>query len=144
MSDSEDPIDALDETGGDDLFGDSGDDESRAPRVLDDDDLASDPDEDPDARRREYEDEDAQPHETRDRVVMGVQTYRHQIPTPKDGTVWEPRFFTAHCQLQHKLTVYLATRHASPKIHQIHARGIRRGYLSTNRLRHRQCEIRPP
>lgn len=89
MSDSEDPLDPLDETAGDDLFGDEGDEEPRAPRVLDDDDLASDPDEDPDARRREYDDDDGQPHETRDRVVMAVQTYRHQIPNPKDGTVRE-------------------------------------------------------
>ncbi|KID90137.1 Leo1-like protein [Metarhizium guizhouense ARSEF 977] len=85
MSDSEDPLDGLDETAGDDLFGDEGDEEPRAPRVLDDDELASDPDEDPDARRREYDGEDGLPHETRDRVVMAVQTYRHQIPNPKDG-----------------------------------------------------------
>ena len=87
MSDSEDPLDAIDE-GGDDLFGDEGD-EPASPKaqILDDDDLASDPDEDSHIRRKEYEDEDAQPHETRDRVVMAVQTYRHQIPNPKDGTV---------------------------------------------------------
>jgi RNA polymerase-associated protein LEO1 len=92
MSDSEDPLDALDETAGDDLFGDEGDegdDRPRAPRVLDDDDLASDPDEDPDSRRRDYGEDDLQPHETRDRVVMAVQTYRHQIPNPKDGNVRE-------------------------------------------------------
>ncbi|KAH8737241.1 Leo1-like protein-domain-containing protein [Ilyonectria robusta] len=87
MSDSEDPIDPLDE-GGDDLFGDEGDDEvvSTKERVLDDDDLASDPEGDTYARYRNYEDEQPQ-HETKDRVVMAVQTYRHRIPKPKDGAL---------------------------------------------------------
>lgn len=89
MSDSEDPLDDL-EANGDDLFGDEGDEDLPSlskQRVLDDDDLASDPDEDPDARHRDFDDEDTQPQETRDRVVMAVQTYRHRIPKPKDGTV---------------------------------------------------------
>ncbi|KAK2593069.1 hypothetical protein QQS21_009235 [Conoideocrella luteorostrata] len=89
MSDSEDPLDDL-EGNGDDLFGDEGDDNLPTlskERVLDDDDLASDPDEDPDSKRRDYDDDNSLPHETRDRVVMGVQTYRHQIPNPKDGTL---------------------------------------------------------
>ncbi|KHO00022.1 Leo1-like protein [Metarhizium album ARSEF 1941] len=85
MSDSEDSLGVVDETAGDDLFGDEGDEEPRTTRVLDDDELASDPDYDADARRRGYDDEDGLPRETRDRVVMAVQTYRHQIPKPKDG-----------------------------------------------------------
>lgn len=89
MSDSEDPLEAVDD-GGEDLFGDEGDEDLASPkeRVLADDELASDLDEDPDARNRGYDDDDdAQPQETRDRIVMAVQTYRHQIPNPKDGTV---------------------------------------------------------
>ncbi|GAB0139057.1 hypothetical protein EsDP_00007273 [Epichloe bromicola] len=89
MSDSEEPLEELDGVG-DDLFGDEGDDDlptTSKESVLDDDDLASDPDEDPNARQRDYEDGDNQAHETRDRVVMATQTYRHQIPNPKDGTL---------------------------------------------------------
>ncbi|KAM4059036.1 leo1-like protein [Hirsutella rhossiliensis] len=84
MSDSEDPLDAVDE-GGEDLFGDEGDDEAASPaaRVLTDDDLASDPDEDPDARHRDYD--DALPQETRDKVVIEQPTYRHRVPKPRDG-----------------------------------------------------------
>ncbi len=85
MSDSEDPLDQIDE-GGDDLFGDEGDEQSDAPRVLDDDELASDPDDDG-QRARYDDDEDQVQHETREKVVMGVQTYRHRVPKPKDGMV---------------------------------------------------------
>lgn len=87
MSDSEDPIDPLDE-GGDDLFGDEGDEPIASPkeRVLDDDELASDPEGDTYARYRNDDDEQPQ-NETKDRVVMAVQTYRHRIPKPKDGAV---------------------------------------------------------
>lgn len=88
MSDSEEPLEEID--GGDDLFGDEGDDDlptTSKVRDLDDDDLASDPSDDGRGRRGAYEDEDPHPHETRDRVVMATQTYRHQIPNPKDGTV---------------------------------------------------------
>ncbi|KAH7170942.1 Leo1-like protein-domain-containing protein [Dactylonectria macrodidyma] len=87
MSDSEDPIDPLDE-GGDDLFGDEGDEEAASPkqRVLDDDELASDPEGDSYSRYRNYEDEQPQ-HETKDRVVMAVQTFRHRVPKPKDGAL---------------------------------------------------------
>ncbi|KAF4972772.1 hypothetical protein FZEAL_9529 [Fusarium zealandicum] len=88
MSDSEDPaIDPLDE-GGDDLFGDEGD-EDVAPtkeRVLDDDDLASDPEGDGYAQYARNDDDDQQ-FQTRDRVVMGVKTYRHRVPKPKDGAL---------------------------------------------------------
>lgn len=86
MSDSEDPLDAVDE-GGEDLFGDEGDDEVASPpgRELPDDDLASDPDEDADARHRDYD--DALPQETRDKVVIEQPTYRHRVPKPRDGMV---------------------------------------------------------
>ncbi|OAQ97136.1 hypothetical protein LLEC1_00741 [Akanthomyces lecanii] len=85
MSDSEDPLDQIDE-GGDDLFGDEDDAGSPAPRVVhdDDDDLASDPDDAGDRRR--YDDDDNQvQHETKEKVVMAVQAYRHRIPKPKDN-----------------------------------------------------------
>lgn len=87
MSDSEDPIDPIDE-GGDDLFGDEGDEDvaSTKERVLDDDDLASDPEGDSYARYRN-DDDDQMQFQTRDRVVMGVKTYRHRVPKPKDGAV---------------------------------------------------------
>lgn len=91
MSDSEDPIDPIDEVDeeGDDLFGDDdGDNEPASPkaRVLDDDDLASDPDEERETRYRDDYDSQQQ-HETKDRVVMAVQAYRHRVPKPKDGSV---------------------------------------------------------
>jgi RNA polymerase-associated protein LEO1 len=91
MSDSEDPIDPLDEIdedGGDDLFGDEGDGEEASPkaRILDDDDLASDPDGENYGRYRDYDD-DQQHQEVKDRVVMAVQAYRHRVPKPSDGAV---------------------------------------------------------
>ncbi|KAK7414302.1 hypothetical protein QQX98_006819 [Neonectria punicea] len=87
MSDSEDPIDPLDE-GGEDLFGDEGDDEvaSTKERVLDDDELASDPEGDNYGQYRNYDDEQP-PQETKDRVVSAIQMYRHRIPKPKDGAL---------------------------------------------------------
>lgn len=87
MSDSEDPLDQIDE-GGDDLFGDEDDAGSPAPRIVDDDDddLASDPDDT--GERRRYDDDDNQvQHETKEKVVMAVQAYRHRIPKPKDNIV---------------------------------------------------------
>lgn len=91
MSDSEDPIDPIDEIDedGDDLFGDDdGDNQASSPkaRILDDDDLATDPDEDQETRYRDYDDSQPQ-HEVKDRVVMALQAYRHRIPKPKDGAV---------------------------------------------------------
>ncbi|PNY20653.1 Uncharacterized protein TCAP_07337 [Tolypocladium capitatum] len=86
MSDSEDPLDVVDE-GGEDLFGDEGEDEgedeaaSPLERVLDDDELASDPDEDADARNRDYDDDMPQA----DKLVAELTTYRHRIPKPRDG-----------------------------------------------------------
>ncbi|KAI9171416.1 RNA polymerase-associated protein LEO1 [Paramyrothecium foliicola] len=88
MSDSEDPIDLIDE-GGDDLFGDEGDDDIASPKAnaRDDDDLASDR-EAGGYGRDEDEDEDTQQfRETQERVVMGVRTYRHRIPKPQDGSL---------------------------------------------------------
>ncbi|KAL7803549.1 Leo1-like domain-containing protein [Trichoderma aethiopicum] len=87
MSDSEDPLDAIDE-GGDDLFGDEGDEGDASPqaRILDDDDLASDPEGYGEAEQRDYEGSQAR-HETKDRVVMAVQAYRHRIPKPTDDAL---------------------------------------------------------
>ncbi|KAF7548694.1 hypothetical protein G7046_g8583 [Stylonectria norvegica] len=88
MSDSEDPIDPVDE-GGDDLFGDEGDDDIASPKehILDDDELASDPEGDTYPRYRNNDDDDQQQHETKDRLVMAVTTYRHRIPKPKDNAL---------------------------------------------------------
>ncbi|KYK57691.1 hypothetical protein DCS_04704 [Drechmeria coniospora] len=84
MSDSEDPLDIVDE-GGDDLFGDEGDDDaSLQGRVeAEEDDLASEADEEDDSRRRGYGDYETQ--ETRDKVVIEQATFRHRIPKSKDG-----------------------------------------------------------
>ncbi|KAM0260391.1 hypothetical protein ACHAQJ_002792 [Trichoderma viride] len=87
MSDSEDPLDAIDE-GGDDLFGDEGDEGDASPqgRILDDDDLASDPEAYGEAEPRDYD--GSQPRqETKDRIVMAVQAYRHRIPKPSDDSL---------------------------------------------------------
>ncbi|KAK0387636.1 hypothetical protein NLU13_3881 [Sarocladium strictum] len=103
MSDSEDPIDPIDEDGGDDLFGDD-DDNELAPsppkaRDLDDDSLASDP-----------EGDDAQPQYSRDerarsqsiegeRRIMEAQIHRHRIPKPSDKTLRVmriPKFLKVH------------------------------------------------
>ncbi|KFA70420.1 hypothetical protein S40285_00622 [Stachybotrys chlorohalonatus IBT 40285] len=88
MSDSEDPIDLIDE-GGDDLFGDEDDDQVTSPkdRVLDDDDLASDRDGDADGYNRYRDDGYQTQAETANKVVMGVQTFRHRIPKPQDGSL---------------------------------------------------------
>ncbi|ATY59271.1 RNA polymerase-associated [Cordyceps militaris] len=83
MSDSEDPLDQIDEIA-DDLFGDDDDARSPAPRVLDDDDLASDP-EDTDEHRHYGEDDTQVQHETKEKLVMAVQAYRHRVPKPKDN-----------------------------------------------------------
>ncbi len=90
MSDSEDPIDPIAESG-DDLFGDEPDDveeglESPKARVLDDDDLASDPEGDTYARYRD-EDQTQDQDEVRERIVIDVTTYRHPVPRPSDGQV---------------------------------------------------------
>ncbi|KAI6785840.1 RNA polymerase-associated protein-like protein [Emericellopsis cladophorae] len=99
MSDSDEPIDPIDE-GGDDLFGDDSDAGDAAPspakqQVLNDDDLASDPDEDARPRQRGYSPEQGQ--EMRDAIVLDVTTYRHPIPKPSDGilrTMKVPEFIS--------------------------------------------------
>lgn len=86
MSDSEDPLDAIDE-GGDDLFGDEDEgDASPQARILDDDDLASDPEAYGEAEPREYDGSQSR-HETKDRIVMAVQAYRHRVPKPSDDAL---------------------------------------------------------
>ncbi|KAF9776983.1 hypothetical protein IL306_004768 [Fusarium sp. DS 682] len=87
MSDIEDPIDSVDE-GGDDLFGDDGDDDivpTKEP-VHEDDELASDPEGDSYARYRNDDDDQAQV-QTKERAIQNVETYRHRIPKPKDGAL---------------------------------------------------------
>ncbi|KAK7226206.1 hypothetical protein V2G26_014209 [Clonostachys chloroleuca] len=87
MSDSEDPIDPIDE-GGDDLFGDDDDGdviESPKERVLDDDDLASDPEGETYNRYRDDDDTRQQDEVTRETMIADVTAYRHPIPKPSDG-----------------------------------------------------------
>ncbi|KAH7225803.1 Leo1-like protein-domain-containing protein [Fusarium oxysporum] len=87
MSDIEDPIESVDE-GGDDLFGDDGDDDvvpTKEP-VNEDDELASDPEGDSYARYRN-DDEDQAQVQTKERAIQNVETYRHRIPKPKDGAL---------------------------------------------------------
>lgn len=89
MSDSEDPIDPIDE-GGDDLFGDDDDGdviESPKERVLDDDDLASDPEGETYNRYRDDDDTRQQDEVTRETMIADVTAYRHPIPKPSDGIV---------------------------------------------------------
>lgn len=86
MSDSDGPVDHHDE--GDDLFGDVDEDQSGspAPQVLSDRDLDSDAD-----RANEGEgygserEEDAPRHQ--DKVIAGIQIYRHRTPKTKNGMV---------------------------------------------------------
>jgi RNA polymerase-associated protein LEO1 len=87
MSDSEEPIDPIDE--GDDLFGDEDEEadglRSSKERVLDDDDLASDPE--ADDRPRHYDDADETERVETVRRIMDATAYRHPIPKPSDGVV---------------------------------------------------------
>ncbi|KAM6505439.1 hypothetical protein FSOLCH5_014656 [Fusarium solani] len=107
------------------LFGDEGDEDvaSTKERVLDDDDLASDPEGDSYARYRNDDDEQMR-FQTRDRVVMGVKTYRHRIPKPKDGAV--------------------TSSYAYPQIHQDNARRIRPGHIPTERVRSANAKAQHP
>ncbi|VBB72428.1 Putative protein of unknown function [Podospora comata] len=85
MSDSEDIID-LPEEGGDDLFGDEGDEVmSDQGNVLSDRDLESDREDD----RDRIEDEDDYPREDRDsqHLAESIPLYRHRIPKSKDNTL---------------------------------------------------------
>jgi len=102
MSDSEDPIDPIDEDG-DDLFGDEagdGDDAGASPeeRVLEDDELASDNEGDTYARYRD-EDQARDQDEVRERIVVDVTAYRHPVPKPSDGVLRAlrvPKFIRFH------------------------------------------------
>lgn len=95
MSDSEDPIDPVDE-GGDDLFGDE-DDGSLPPaspkeQALDDDELASDPEEEENRRRRRNDDDDddeerGPEHDVKQNIIIDMTAYRHPVPKPTDGSV---------------------------------------------------------
>jgi len=122
MSDSEDPLDVVDE-GGDDLFGDE-DEEAASPqeRVQEDDDLASEAgeDDDGDARRGGYY--DSEPQETRNRVVIEEQTYRHRIPKASDDMVWNPR--ARYTNMDLALTKDIAASTAGTQVHQVHARNL--------------------
>lgn len=99
MSDSEEPIEPIDE--GDDLFGDEEDeiDERQSPkeRVLDDDDLASDPE--GDSRPRHYDDADDGERVETVRRIMDATAYRHPTPKPSDGVLRAlrvPKFIKFH------------------------------------------------
>ncbi|KAH6853701.1 Leo1-like protein-domain-containing protein [Chaetomium sp. MPI-CAGE-AT-0009] len=83
MSDSEEPVDIADE-GGDDLFGDDGDDAlSDIEKVVSDREIVSDrEDDEADARRQ---DDDEEPREFREKLVSEVPLYRHRTPRSKDG-----------------------------------------------------------
>lgn len=88
MSDSEDPVD-LHEDEGDDLFGDGDDDQPGSPpaQVVSDNDLDSDSGH-PNATQgygSDREQEDDADHQ--DKVIAGIQIYRHRTPKTKDGMV---------------------------------------------------------
>lgn len=109
MSDSEDPIDPVDD--GDDLFGDEDEEadglKSPKERVLDDDDLASDPEGDNYARGRGDADvDDAERVETV-RRIMDATAYRHPVPKPSDGVLRAlkvPKFVKFHPEEYHPKT----------------------------------------
>lgn len=86
MSDSEDPIDNVDD-GGDDLFGDDDADQplSEVEDVRSDGDLASDRDED-EPRERHSGDED-EPLVFNEKKTQEVPLYRHRIPRPQNEKV---------------------------------------------------------
>jgi RNA polymerase-associated protein LEO1 len=84
MSESEDPIDAVDDVG-DDLFGDDdgADALSEIENGLSDQELASDRDDG--ARKRDTDSEE--PSEYKEKLIAGVPLYRHRIPKSHDGSV---------------------------------------------------------
>lgn len=86
MSDSEDPIDNIDD--GDDLFGDDDADQplSEVEDVRSDGDLASDRDaESP--RERHWGEEDEEPVVFNEKKTQEVPLYRHRIPRPQNDKV---------------------------------------------------------
>lgn len=89
MSDSEDPIDNIDD-GGDDLFGDDDGDQplSEVEDAPSDRDLASDRDED-EAREQQYGG-DEEPLEFTNKTTQEVPMYRHRIPKSEDDSVRFP------------------------------------------------------
>lgn len=86
MSDSEDPVDNVDDLG-DDLFGDddAGDALSEAEDALSDQELASD--KGGDDRDRAIRATSEQEAEFREKLVAEVPVYRHRIPRSYDGSV---------------------------------------------------------
>jgi RNA polymerase-associated protein LEO1 len=86
MSDSEEPIDTIDDVG-DDLFGDDGgaDALSEIENGLSDQELASDRGDG--ARRRDARDDSEEPTEYKEKLIAGVPLYRHRIPKSHDGGV---------------------------------------------------------
>ncbi|AEO70330.1 uncharacterized protein THITE_2121623 [Thermothielavioides terrestris NRRL 8126] len=87
MSDSEEPVDIPDE-GGDDLFGDEGDDAiSEIENAASDRQVASDQEDDERESRRYSHDEDEEPREFREKLVAEVPLYRHRIPRSMDGSL---------------------------------------------------------
>ena len=85
MSDSEELVD-IPEDGGDDLFGDEGDDAiSETGNVLSDRELESEKEDDDLEVHRRGDDEE--PREFREKLISDVPLYRHRIPRSKDGTV---------------------------------------------------------
>lgn len=135
MSDSEDPIDPIDEDG-DDLFGDEGDEgdnvASPTEQILDDDDLASDPEGETYARNRD--DDDAPQHVETLRRIMDASAYRHPIPKPTDGVVSTQ---SAYCLPGIHLTpVTLVKNPARTQIRQISPRGVSSRLLHAVRFRH--------
>lgn len=86
MSDSEGPVDHHDE--GDDLFGDDDEDQigSPAPQVLSDKDLDSDVERANEGEGYGSEREEEAPRH-QDKVIAGIQIYRHRTPKTKDGMV---------------------------------------------------------
>lgn len=90
MSDSEDLVD-LNEEGGDDLFGDDSPSgspapDSPAPEVLSDRDLDSDVDQANEVGGYESN-QDADEPGHQEKVVAGIQIYRHRTPRTKEGRV---------------------------------------------------------
>lgn len=147
MSDSEDPIDPIDE-GGDDLFGDEpdeGDEGATSPkeRVLEDDDLASDPDGDTYARYRDQDDQARDEDEVRERIVVDITTYRHPIPKPSDGTV-SLHNCISFLQCNSLRGLHLATSPSCTKVYPVPSRRVQSQDLPTVRAGPCQCPKRAP
>ena len=87
MSDSEDPIDAVDDVD-DDLFGDDdgGDAISEVENGLSDRELASDREDDGAGGRHDRAGSE-EATEFREKLVSAVPLYRHRIPRSSDGSV---------------------------------------------------------